>query len=256
MQKWFFLLMAFCWTAQGKPFNNSYISFDIPETWACRAFGTDWVCHSKFQDKKVEAIITSTAKVAGPNDTLNEYKTYLQQEKTWSNIRKEQITSEKMTPAKVIFINRFQWVDSIHKNSEVKSYISRYVGTVCCQGKSSQLGILVVLSAHQDHYTKYSNIFIKTVNSLKVQDIDKAISKVRAHQGQAEGQMTDYLGGLFDDSDGEGLDDTNATDDKLFGLDIKQLGALAGVAVVFFMYFIIKKGSKKSRSRRRRRRRR
>lgn len=240
-----------------KPFReSSYISFDMPETWECKSFGTDWVCHSRLQEKKVEALITSTAKVAGPNDTLDEYLAYLQQPKTWSNVKKEQIISTKVAEAKKVFINKFPWVDSIHKNSEVKSYISRYAGTVCCKNSSSQLGILVVLSAHQDHYTKYSGDFVKTINSLRVLDIEKAIPKIRAAQAAGDGGagMSDYLEGLFDDSSSADLN-SGESKGKIFGMKPSQLALLAVVflIVLFVLFTKSRKGRRRKRSRSKRR---
>ena len=237
--------------SQAKTFENSYISFEIPETWECKAFGTDWVCHSKFQEKKVEALITSTAKIAGANDTLSAYQAYLQQTKTWSNLKKEQITSAKISPARKVFIKKFPWIDSIHKNSEIKSYISRYAGTVCCPESSSKLGILVVLSAHQDHYTKYSGIFIKTVKSLRVMDIEKAIPKIRAAQAAGESGMTDYLEGLFEDEGSQA--DLRAGEGKIFGLAPLELGGIASAGLAFLSYFIIKRRKGRRRKRRSRR---
>ena len=237
----------FLQTAQAKLFQNSYISFEIPETWNCKAFGSDWVCHSKLQNKQVEALITSTAKIAGSMDTLNDYLNYLQQEKTWVNIKKEQITSKKIGEVKKTFINRFPWVDGIHKNSEVKSYISRYAGTVCCKDSSSKLGILVVLSAHQDHYTKYSGEFVKTINSLRVMNIEKAIAKVRANQSSGvEADMSSYLEGLFDDSQGEAIKGTSS---KIFGLNFSQLALLGLIFLIILIYLIMKKKKGKNRSR-------
>lgn len=223
-------------------FENSYISFEIPETWKCKAFGTDWVCHSKFQEKTVEALITSTAKIAGPLDTRQQYVDYLQQPKTWKNTKGEEITSKKMSQAKEVFINKFPWVDSIHQNSEVKSYISRYAGTVCCPDSSSKLGILVVLSAHQDHYTKYSGSFLKTVNSLRVLDIEKAIPKVRASQQMGSGTgMAGYLEGLFDDSSADLTEEGSG----ILGLDPTQWAMLVVVALAGLAYFIIRKSRRK-----------
>lgn len=247
-------LFLFCVPfAEAKLFQNSYVSFDIPDTWECKAFGTDWICHSKFQEKRVEALITSTAKIAGPNDTLEQYRAYLQESKTWANIKKEQITSEKVTPAKQIFINKFPWVDSIHKNSEVKSYISRYAGTVCCKDSSSQLGILIVLSAHQDHYTKYSKSFLDTVKSLRVLDIEKAIPKVRASQlaGSGEG-MSSYLSGLFEDEGSAGFEGGSGGG-KVLGMDLGQWSVLILILLAGLTYFLIKGKGKRGRRRRRRR---
>ena len=256
MKQWVFLFIL-CFVSapiQAKLFQNTYVSFEIPETWECKAFGTDWVCHSKLHERKVEALITSTAKIAGPNDTQDQYLAYLKQPKTWSNIKREQITSKKMGEAKKAFINKFPWINSIHLNSEIKSYISRYAGTVCCKNSSSKLGILVVLSAHQDHYTKYSAEFVKTVNSLRVMDIEKAISKVRASQASGAGnEMSNYLEGLFDDSQAD-LGDGSGS--KIFGLDPMQLGGIGLAFLAVLAYFIMKKRKGKKTGKRRRSRKR
>ena len=252
MKNFLILFCFFSIQAQAKLFKNSYVSFELPEdTWECKAFGTDWVCHSKLRGNNVEALITSTAKIAGPSDTIDDYHSYLQQPKSWSNIRKEQITSEKIGETKKAFINKFLWVDSIHKNSEIKSYISRYVATVCCDNTSSKLGILVVLSAHQDHYTKYSAGFVKTVNSLRVMDIEAAIAKVRASQAAGSGAgMSSYMDSLFADESEADLGGSGQG--EIFGLSPMEFGGLALAALTGLAYFFIKKRKGKKSGRRRR----
>ncbi len=255
MRPYFFIfsvLAFFCLSSYGqkfKLFQNSYVSFEILDGWDCKAFGTDWVCHSQLQKKKVEALITSTAKIAGQYDTLDEYLSYLQQPKTWSNSKQEQLTSQKIKAGKV-FINKFPWVDSIHKNSEIKSYISRYAGTVCCKDSSSQLGILVVLSAHQEHYKKYSSAFIRTVNSLKVMDIEKALSKVREAQAVGAGDgMAHYLEGLFEDDSSENLDGYGAGSNSIPWGGVLGASGLAGLG-----YWIMKRRKKRRPAKKSRRR--
>ena len=201
----------------------------------------------------MEALITSTAKIAGSLDTREQYLNYLKKEKPWFTNKTEQVISEKLTEAKEVFIHKYPWVDAIHKNSEVKSYISRYVGTVCCKDSSSQLGILIVLSAHKDHYSKYSPVFIKAINSLKVLDIEKAIPKVRANEAMnGAGNMTDYLDGLLN-SEPEPLMEENS----FFGLKPSptNLGLLA-VGLIALSVLLLKRRRKKSKGKRSRKRRR
>ena len=231
-------------------FKNSYVSFEIPDTWKCKPFGTNWVCHDALQEKKVEALITSTAKIAGSLDTREQYLNYLKQEKTWYTNKKEQITSKKLTEAKEAFINKYPWVDSIHKNSEVKSYISRYVGTVCCKDSSSKLGILIVLSAHEDHYTKYSSLFIKAINSLKVLDIGKAIVKVRASEAMNEANdMAGYIDSLLTEEeplmDKEGFLGLNLSSESMALL-------ILGLIALSTLFLLRRKKRKKKRKHRRR----
>ena len=245
------IFLFFYHPLQAKTFKNSYVSFEIPETWKCKPFGTNWVCHDKLQEKKVEALITSTAKIAGSLDTREQYLNYLKQEKTWYTNKKEQITSKKLTPAQEVFINKYPWVDSVHKNSEVKSYISRYVGTVCCEDSSSKLGILIVLSAHEDHYTKYSPIFIKAINSLKVLDIEEAIVKVRAHEAMNRSDgMDNYINSLIND------EEPPIDEESFLGLNLSpaNLALLVLGLIALTALFLLRKKRKRSRRKRKSRR--
>ena len=250
-----FLAFVFLLTpsiSQSKLFKCSYVSFEIPETWDCKAFEQHWVCHDKYQEKKVEAFITLTAKIAGEFDKTDNYLAYLKEEKTWVAQTGEEITSKKMgSEAKYIYPNKFPWVEATHLNSEQPSYISRYVGTVCCEDSSSQLGMILVLNAHEDLWSKYADIFLKAINSLKLLDIEDAISKVRAGESaKATSQMGAYIDGLLQgDSDMKGLNKSSGSflDDSF---NLLLLG-LALLALITF-YIIKKRKSKKKRRLKRR----
>ena len=246
----FSFLLLFCQPLFAQTFKNDYVSFEIPDTWKCKPFGTNWVCHDELQESKVEALITSTAKIAGSLDTREQYLNYLKQEKNWRTNEQEPVTSQKLTEAKEVFINKYPWVDGIHKNSEVKSYISRYVGTVCCEDSSSKLGILIVLSAHEDHYTKYSPLFIKAVNSLKLQDIEKAAIKVRANEAlNQSNNMANYMEGLF--SEEEPLRD----EEGFLGLNLSptNMAVLILALLALSALFLLRKKKRKRKRRSRRR---
>ena len=248
-----FTLLLFCQPLQAKLFKNSYVSFEVPDSWKCKPFGTNWVCHDEFQEKKVEALITSTAKIAGSLDTREQYLNYLKQEKTWYTNKKEQISSKKLTEAKEVFINKYPWVDGIHKNSEVKSYISRYVGTVCCKDSSSKLGILIVLSAHEDHYTKYSPLFIKAINSLRVLNIEEALVKVRASEAMNRANnMANYVDSLLGDEEEALIDE----EDNFLGLKLSpfNLALLIIGLIALSALWLLKKKRKRRKKRRKGRR--
>ena len=248
----FFLVLSLFWAlpAQGKLFQNTYVSFEIPDTWECKSFSAEWICHSQHQKGRVEAFITTAAKIAGPVDSLEDYENHLRQPKTWSNIRKERITSKKLAEAKQVFINKHPWVDSTHENSEVKSYISRYAGTVCCKDSSQKLGILVVLSAHQKHYSKYSQIFLKAINSLQVLDIDKAVAKIREAGGGEDGAMGAYLEGLLAGGESAPGVDPEGTSSPALPIAVGGAGA-AGAGYLWWRRR--KKRGKSSRRKKRRR---
>ena len=251
-----FLAFAFLFTpsiSQSKLFKSSYVSFELPETWDCKAFEQNWVCHDKYQEKKVEALITLTAKIAdGDFDKTTNYLAYLKEEKIWVTQTGEEVTSKKMgSDAKYIYPNKFPWVEATHLNSEVKSYISRYVGTVCCENSSSQLGILLVLSAHQNLWSKYASIFLKAINSLKLLDIEDAISKVRAAEfAKTTGQRGAYIDGLLQDDAMEGLNEGFGS----FLDDPFNLLLLGAALLALIAFYIIKKRRSKKKKRRLKRR--
>ena len=250
----FFVFAFFQLSVEAKLWGNSYVSFEIPETWECKSFGTDWVCHTSLKKEKLEALITSTAKLAGPGDSLEQYQAYLEKEKTWSNIKEERITSQKLTPTEKVFINNFPWITSTHKNSEIKNYISRYVITVCCENSSTKLGILVVLSAHQNHFTKYSSDFIKAVNSLRVTDIQNAVEKIREFHGdtQSNQALREYMENIFTE-DPESLILPSDTQSKEQPFNPTNWIAPVIIALAVITYLIIKMRRRKQTRRKIRR---
>lgn len=153
-------LFSIC--AHATLFQNAYISFELPPNWKCNLDGTEWVCVSQYAKQAKEAIIILTAKELGPTDSLGAYTTHLNAPRSLLD------KSGKMAPSKVLhvkerLIGSHPWVDGMHLGSEIASYYTRYLATV-----KDRLAILVTFSAHKEHYTKYSNDFLKGIESLRV----------------------------------------------------------------------------------------
>lgn len=158
--------------AFAKVFNNAYISFEIPDNWKCSLEQTEWVCRSELNKEAKEAIIILTAKEVGPTDSYALYEQHLNspiriQLKTGSTA-----DSKISYPAKTIQINNQQWIDGLHLGSEVLNYYTRYLAAI----KNNKIAILVTFSAHKDFYTKYSQDFFRTVQSLRVIATDSIIA--------------------------------------------------------------------------------
>lgn len=157
---WFFLLFSI--PAHAKLFSNSYISFELPPNWECQPDRTEYICTSQYSKQTKEAIIIFAAKESGPSDNLPTYLAYLK------NPRPLADKSGKMIPSKVLHtterkIHHHPWADGMHLGSEIASYYTRYLATV-----KDRVAILVTFSAHKDHYTKYSQDFLKAIESLRV----------------------------------------------------------------------------------------
>ena len=194
-------------SAPAKTFQSSYLSFEIPESWKCKSFDTDWVCHSTLSKKQKEAMIILTAKEAGTLDTFAQYNTFLKSPR--NNVTKSgKPYKSKIVHVNTVSINGQPWVDGFHKGSEIPTYYTRYLVTTCCPKNPQKLAILITYSAHEKHYPKYAQQFLKSIKSLRVskENIQKAIGKMnRLGRGEAVGNvgnyMLDVLGGEFPDED-------------------------------------------------------
>lgn len=162
---YFFSLIFLCTIsvshlASAKVFRNAYVAFDLPDSWKCDLEHTEWVCRSEANKEAREAIIILTAKEVGPTDSFESYSQHLSKIST---------TAPRATAARVVYppkqvkINDQIWIDGLHIGSEVGNYFTRYLATI-----KDRVAILVTYSAHKDFYTKYSQDFFKSVQSLRV----------------------------------------------------------------------------------------
>lgn len=237
-------ILLFSTLAQGKLFNNSYISFEIPKNWICKPFNATWVCHSKLARKQKEAVIVMVAKEAGALDNLSQYQAFLKNPRDVKKKGKNIIIKSKMIHVKQKLINSQPWVDGLHRGSEVPTYFSRYLVTKCCGNSAMKLGILVTLSSQKDHHTKYANDFLKVINSLRVMDINKTLKNLKSFgKGENVGQVSKYIEEVMSESE----DDINPEGEGtvMFGLDGMSLAGLGLSFLITFMMLMRKLRKKK-----------
>lgn len=157
-------IMTLSLNLEAKLFRNAYVSFELPEaTWNCSLEQTEWVCRSNDPKSSREAIIILTAKEVGPTDSFDAYNRHLSTSQPTAYKGQTGGKSKVVYPSKQVQINDHPWVDGLQLASEVPNYYTRYIATI-----KDQIAVLVTLSAHSDHYTKYSKDFFKTVQSLRV----------------------------------------------------------------------------------------
>lgn len=159
----FALSLIMASTTQATVFKNSYVSFEMPDTWNCLLEITEWVCRSKEPAEAKEAVIVITAKEKGPSDSFDIYKDHLS--KSIENTSKSGIVLNSIVkyPAQEQKINDQLWLDSVHQDSEVANYFTRYLATI-----NGDVAMLLTFSAHNSVYAKYSTVFDRAVRSLKV----------------------------------------------------------------------------------------
>lgn len=188
-----------CGTANAKLFRNAYVSFELPPNWNCKLEGSEWVCENDFAAKTKEAIIILTAKEVGPTDTLPAYLAHLQTPRSLPG-RGGAPTKSQIIHVKERMIGNHMWIDGMHLGSEVGPYFTRYLATI-----KDRIAILVTFSAHKEHYTKFSNDFIKAIESLRVvatkdtlggRDSGAGMAGAGGQVGVSPGAVVDYQSDL------------------------------------------------------------
>jgi hypothetical protein len=169
MSKWVYftaLVLSFMFfyltPSQAAKFANQFAEFELPPQWQCNLEGAEWVCQSTVESKKREAIIILAAKLKGDQDSLDQYLAYLKNAKVYSSVQGKPITSEPKY-AKTIEINGQVWVDSLHGDSEIPGFFTRYLATV-----KADIGVLITYSVNKKKYQEYIQDFDNLAKTLKV----------------------------------------------------------------------------------------
>lgn len=156
------LLLTLPSLAEAKTFSNQFIEFQLPEKWECQLDGTEWVCQSTDEQKKRDAIIVLAAKIKKAGmDELPVYKAHLEKPAQYQSLSGETITSEPRY-VKEVQISSRPWIDSLHLQSEIPDFYTRYLATV-----EADLGILVTFSVRKDKYDEYAPDIEAMAKSLK-----------------------------------------------------------------------------------------
>jgi hypothetical protein len=157
-----FLVAAFSLQAAAKTFQNSYVSFEVPNDWTCTQEGISWTCSPQAVAASKDALILVSCKVAGPEDNLTNFKNFLSQPRN--------IPSKVGTPmpSRVLYaqervLDNTHWIQAQHLGSEVQDYYTLYLATV-----KAQLAILVSFHADKDRYQQYNPIFEHAMRTLKI----------------------------------------------------------------------------------------
>ncbi|MBN1113910.1 MAG: hypothetical protein JXA66_01080 [Oligoflexia bacterium] len=150
--------------AEAKKFANSYIEFDMPDTWNCKPEGGQHICQPVNPEQRKEAIVVMASKYKGPGDEMKEYYLRLQKTRAVKDLRGKSHTS-KLQYAKFNTILGTPWVDAQQEGSEVPGFITRYLATV-----NKGLGIAITFSAHKSKFKQYSPDFYRMVKSIRVRE--------------------------------------------------------------------------------------
>lgn len=189
-----FLSLVMAFSAQAKTFQNSYVSFEVPDDWTCLQEGVAWTCTPTGVVESKEAVIVLVAKVAGPEDNLAYFQNHLKQPKRITTKVGTPMPSQVMYARERILAGN-TWVQAQHLGSEVQEYYTLYLATV-----KQQLAILVSFSAERNRYQVYNPIFDRAIKSLRIVASQQLLfPKTQAGTGeiigiQAQGSFDDAMG--------------------------------------------------------------
>lgn len=205
-------------TANARTFKNAYISFEMLDSWKCKLEQTEFVCRSEDPQEAKEAVIIFTAKEKGPTDSFPIYFQHLNKPITAPAKTGATLTSTVTISPREVLINDQKWLDSLHINSEVQNYYTRYLPTI-----KDQIAVLITFTAHNSKYQKHATHFAETVKSLRV----IASKDLNAGGGSGIGGAggTGVFGGVNNAIDPNSLiaDDTAGNDEGRGGLFKNEL---------------------------------
>lgn len=156
------LAMGFSAPAHAIKFSNQFTEFELPPKWQCNLEGAEWVCQSTDDAKRRDAIVVLAAKLKGDMDTLEQYQEYLKKERDFAAPNGAKVKSNPKY-VRVSQLNQQPWVDSLHLESEVPGFYTRYLATV-----KQDIAVLVTYSINKAKYQDYLPQFEEMVKSLKV----------------------------------------------------------------------------------------
>ena len=221
----FLFLLLLTFNVEARTFKNAYISFEMQDNWKCVLEQTEWICQAEDPQEAKEAKIILTAKERGPADTMESYELHLNTPQIITG-NAGPLTSSPKYKAQKKKINDHLWLDSLHQDSEVQNYFTRYMATV-----KDEIGILVTFSAHNKFYSKHSGNFNKTIQTLRV------VASKNFQMGNQEKSLSrnETIGTGF--GEGTGFSDIGVGDDS--SAENNHKGLFKNKMVLGFLFIIL-----------------
>lgn len=227
-------VIAFAPKAHAVKFTNQFVEFELPVKWQCSLEGAEWVCQSTDDTRKRDAIIVLAAKLKGDQDSLDKYQEYLGKPRVFNAPSGKSVTSDPKY-SQIKQFNGHPWVDSLHLESEIPGFYTRYLATV-----KEDIGVLVTYSINKTKFTDYQSQFEDLVKSIKVfrsKTINaNALAGPNANLFQTQtlpGQVN-AMGEAFKDPNAQQGDAKPASTGGDDNMMLYGLGALAVVAFIIY----------------------
>ena len=236
-----FFFLFFNFSSAGKVFRSPYVMFEIEDSWLCKSFGVNWVCHHYLGPNSPPAFIFTTARMAVKSEKL-EFNKFETEE-----------ASLLLSPSRKVSINKHVWIDSFHQNSFYNNVLSRYERTICCENLPEKFQVLVGFHAFKEGYPKYASSFLKSVRSLSLltSNLEEIRRLLKRQTRRQKKEMNNYIQNLLFNENQE----LKPIEKESFNFAYGLLFALAcGLLGAFYYYKKGKKGERSSKEKRREKR--
>ena len=230
---------AFSFPSSGKLFRSPYVMFEIEDSWTCKAFGVNWICHHYLSSQAPPAFIFTTARLSSDSERLD-----------FGRFEKKESSFSLISPAKKVSINKHVWIDSFHRGIFYKNVLSRYQRTICCGDLPEKFQVLVGFHAFEENYPKYASAFLKVIKSLNLltDDLEEIRKLLKQQTAQQRRDMQNYIQGILFEADSESI--STEKEQGLPRLMLLALGLFL-LSVVWLAFYIkrqrkpVSKSSKK-----------
>jgi hypothetical protein len=135
---------------------------ELPPGWSCTSEGTEWVCRPGDPHLARRALVVLTAKVPGPNDTVNYYWDYLRTPRPaeFRGDGTERPMSTVLDVRRETIAGR-DWIRARHRDGLLPGWVSEYVATV-----NDDLAILLTFSAKDDSFEQTLSVVAPLIQSI------------------------------------------------------------------------------------------
>lgn len=139
-------------------FRAGFFEFDLAPGWWCERDGTEYICTPRGKSPH-SAIVVIAMKERNAADNLVAYEAHLRDPKQ---------SGTSGTMSEIRFVKRRilggnEWVEALHRGSEIPDYDTYYLGTT-----TAMLGILVTMSVHKDQSSKYISELTGMIDTLAI----------------------------------------------------------------------------------------
>ena len=145
-----------------KPEPTPIVELHTDSSWRCtHESPTTTTCRPTMPPADLEKAIIWTAKQAGPEDTMDQYRErmgrVIKQKVHFRELISKPVSNE------VVAINGQDWVDAVQINSEIRNFNTRYLATV-----KNGVAILVTFTARKEVFADFQKEIQPIVDQLKV----------------------------------------------------------------------------------------